>query len=101
MSTLRLFVYTTLAMLAFAANSLLCRLALKQTAIDAASFTSVRILSGALLLWLLLQTRTATHGKRGSWRSAAALFIYVLHFLSPISPFPQERAPYYCSAPCR
>lgn len=80
MSTLRLSAYTALAMLAFAANSLLCRLALKQTAIDAASFTTVRILSGALLLWLLMQARTATHGKQGSWRSAAALFIYVAAF---------------------
>ena len=80
MSTLRLTAYTVLAMLAFAANSLLCRLALKQTTIDAASFTSVRILSGALLLWLLMQTRATTHGKHGSWRSAAALFIYVAAF---------------------
>jgi len=80
MSTLRLFAYTALAMLAFAANSLLCRAALKQTAIDAASFSTVRILSGALLLWLLMHTRAATHGKQGSWRSAAALFIYVAAF---------------------
>jgi len=80
MSTLRLTAYTTLAMFAFAANSLLCRVALKQTPIDAASFTSVRILSGALLLWLLMQARTAARGKRGSWRSAAALFIYVAAF---------------------
>lgn len=80
MSTLRLSAYTALAMLAFAANSLLCRLALKETSIDAASFITVRILSGALLLWLLLQTRAAKHGRQGSWRSAAALFIYVAAF---------------------
>jgi drug/metabolite transporter (DMT)-like permease len=80
MSNLRLTAYTALAMLAFAANSLLCRLALKHTSIDAASFTTVRILSGALLLWLLMQARTTPHGKHGSWRSAAALFIYVATF---------------------
>jgi len=80
MSSLRLTAYTALAMIAFAANSLLCRLALKHTSIDAASFTTVRILSGALLLWLLMQTRANKHGKHGSWRSAAALFIYVAAF---------------------
>jgi len=48
MSSLRLSACTALAMLAFSSNSLLCRLALKQTAIDAASFTTVHILSGAL-----------------------------------------------------
>lgn len=80
MNTLRLSACIALAVLAFAANSLLCRLALKETAIDAASFTTVRILSGALLLWLLLQTRAAAHGRHGSWRSAAALFVYVAAF---------------------
>ena len=46
---------TTLAMLAFAGNSLLCRIALKETAIDAVSFTAIRLASGALMLWLLLR----------------------------------------------
>ena len=46
-----------LAMLAFAGNSLLCRMALKQTAMDPASFTSVRLLSGACTLWLLVRLR--------------------------------------------
>lgn len=45
---------TALAMLAFAGNSVLCRLALEQGIIDPASFTSVRILSGALMLVVLL-----------------------------------------------
>lgn len=44
---------TVLAMLAFAGNSLLCRLALKHTSIDPASFTTVRLVSGALTLWLI------------------------------------------------
>ena len=47
-------VLTTLAMLAFAGNSLLCRLALKETSIDAASFTALRLLSGAMTLWLIV-----------------------------------------------
>jgi hypothetical protein len=44
-------------MIAFASNSLLCRAALKQTSIDAASFTFIRIFSGAVALWLILRIR--------------------------------------------
>src|SRR5258708_31662940 len=55
LSPVRVTVLTLLAMVAFAANSLLCRLARKGTGIDAASFTSVRIASGALALSLLLR----------------------------------------------
>ena len=50
---MRIFTLTVLAMIAFASNSLLCRLALKQTTIDAATFTLDRILSGAIVLWLV------------------------------------------------
>ncbi len=46
-----------MAMIAFASNSLLCRAALKQMSIDAASFTFIRIFSGAVTLWLILMTR--------------------------------------------
>jgi drug/metabolite transporter (DMT)-like permease len=53
----RIFFLTLLAMIAFASNSLLCRAALKQTSIDAGSFTFIRIFSGAVALWLVLQTR--------------------------------------------
>ena len=45
---------TLLALLAFAGNSVLCRLALYDHQIDAASFTIIRLLSGASVLWLLL-----------------------------------------------
>ena len=48
----RMIFLTSLAMIAFAGNSLLCRTALKQTGIDAASFTTIRLISGALMLWL-------------------------------------------------
>lgn len=68
---------TTLAMLAFAANSLLCRLALRDGHIDAASFTTLRVCSGALVLWLLLRLRGGGTGTtHGSWLSALALFVY-------------------------
>jgi drug/metabolite transporter (DMT)-like permease len=53
----RLFILTLLAMIAFASNSLLCRLALKQTSIDAASFTFIRIFAGAAALWLIMKGR--------------------------------------------
>ena len=57
MTASRIFILTLLAMLAFASNSLLCRAALKQTGIDAATFTFIRIFSGALALWLLMNVR--------------------------------------------
>jgi len=74
------FALTVLAMIAFAGNSLLCRLALKHTAIDAASFTSIRLASGALVLWLIVRLRGGVHGIRGSWPSALALFAYAALF---------------------
>jgi drug/metabolite transporter (DMT)-like permease len=67
------------AMIAFAANSLLCRAALKHTMIDAASFTAVRLVSGAIMLWLLARLRGPSSG-RGNWLSACALFIYAAGF---------------------
>ncbi len=67
-------------MTAFAGNSLLCRLALKQTSIDAASFTFIRIISGAVALWLIVNMRKGTRRKAGSWPSALALFTYAATF---------------------
>ena len=49
--------WTALAMIAFAANSLLCRLALRETSIDPASFTAIRLVSGALVLLLVVRMR--------------------------------------------
>jgi drug/metabolite transporter (DMT)-like permease len=69
-----------LTMTAFAGNSLLCRLALKDTRIDAATFTSVRLVSGALVLWLIMRVRGGTHSASGSWISAVALFAYAAGF---------------------
>ncbi|TBW34782.1 EamA family transporter [Azotobacter chroococcum] len=78
--TARTLLLTALAMLAFAGNSLLCRLALRDTAIDAASFTGVRILAGALTLWLLLRLGSGPGRAGGSWSGAVALFVYAAGF---------------------
>jgi len=80
MSYARITVLTSLAMIAFAGNSLLCRVALKQTGIDAASFTTIRLASGALMLWLIVRTNRSTRAGRGNWRSAFALFAYAAGF---------------------
>ena len=87
MSRLRLVVLVSTAMLAFAGNSLLCRMVLKHAAIDAASFTAIRLLSGACMLWLvvrLTRDKAASHPEGrplpGSWLSACALFVYAAAF---------------------
>lgn len=67
-------------MLAFAGNSLLCRSALKNTGIDAASFTFVRIMSGAVALWVVIRMRQSSSSKAGNWTSALALFVYATAF---------------------
>ena len=72
-------VLVSLAMLAFAGNSLLCRMALKHTSIDAASFTTVRLVSGACMLWLVVRVKGSSGGA-GNWWSAAALFVYAAAF---------------------
>jgi len=85
---LRTAALTLVAMLAFAGNSLVCRLALRNTTIDAATFTSVRLVSGALvlaLLTLLMAGRNRQAGPRapwaaGDWPSALALFVYAAGF---------------------
>lgn len=71
---------TTMAMIAFAGNSLLCRVALKETAIDPASFTSIRLASGALILWLLVRTRYKDRQGGGNWLSSMMLFTYAAGF---------------------
>jgi len=104
MKPTQIFILTLVAMIAFAGNSLLCRLALKQTSIDAASFTFIRIFSGATALWLIIRIRRrlmvdrtasplverslnsspVTHHssplQAGNWPSALALFAYAAAF---------------------
>ena len=69
-------------MLAFAGNSILCRLALKEQAIGPASFTAVRLTSGALVLALIVgfASRGRNDRKPGGWFSAIALFLYAAFF---------------------
>jgi drug/metabolite transporter (DMT)-like permease len=76
----RVLLLTALAMLAFAGNSVLCRLALKHTGIDPATFTSVRLVSGAFVLWLLVRVRDGRTAPAGNWPSALALFAYAAAF---------------------
>ncbi|ABW29134.1 DMT family transporter [Acaryochloris marina] len=80
MSHPRVFTLTLLAMLAFAGNSILCRLALRETPIDAATFTSLRLISGAIILGLITQIKGRSLKVEGSWTSALALFIYAAGF---------------------
>lgn len=80
MSYVRIVMLTVLALIAFAGNSLLCRVALVHTDIDAASFTTVRLASGAVVLWALVHTRRGVRSGRGSWLSALALFAYAAGF---------------------
>ena len=80
MSYVRIISLTSLAMVAFASNSLLCRLALKHTSIDPASFTAIRLISGALMLWLIVRMKHAAPPCTGSWLSAFALFVYAAGF---------------------
>lgn len=76
----RTLLLTALAMLAFAGNSILCRIALRDTTIDPASFTGLRILAGALTLWLLLRRSRDRRSAGGDWLSAVALFVYAASF---------------------
>ena len=79
---------TVFALFAFAANSVLCRLALGTNAIDATSFTTIRLLSGIAILFVLIQltrliqkpTKDLKLQSKGSWLSAAMLFIYAVAF---------------------
>lgn len=75
-------VLTTLAMLAFAGNSIICRMALQEGAIDAASFSNIRLLSGALALLIILSLKSSVNKikQSGSWLSALMLFLYALAF---------------------
>lgn len=73
---------TALALIAFAGNSVLCRLALGENAIDAASFTWIRLLSGVVVLLVILQVTKSEANKasKGSWKAALMLFLYAITF---------------------
>ncbi|HZT05172.1 MAG TPA: DMT family transporter [Steroidobacteraceae bacterium] len=80
MPNLRVVICTVLALVAFAGNSLLCRAALAHTHIDAASFTTGRLLSGTVVLSCLVWLRRGARVGRGNWPSAFALFAYAAGF---------------------
>ncbi|MGH8797803.1 MAG: DMT family transporter [Caldimonas sp.] len=80
MSRAGVVVLTLLSMLAFAGNSLLCRAAFTSSRIDAASFTALRIASGAAALFMIVRMRSGRHERAGSWTSAFALFAYAAAF---------------------
>lgn len=73
---------TVLALIALAANSVLCRLAFENNAIDASSFTIIRLLSGTIVLLIIIavsQNLTGTTAK-GSWTASFMLFLYAITF---------------------
>ena len=83
MSPTRIAALTALTMLAFAGNSLLCRVALKETSIDPASFVTIRLISGAVVLWIVVRLLERSRGVQagaGNWLSAFALFAYAAGF---------------------
>jgi drug/metabolite transporter (DMT)-like permease len=81
-ASLRTAVLTVLALLAFAANSVLARLALGPECIDPASYSSIRLVSGAVALGLLvrLSAGPGEGSARGSWSSASMLALYAVAF---------------------
>jgi drug/metabolite transporter (DMT)-like permease len=75
---------TAFALIAFAANSVLCRLALGDNTIDPSSFTIIRLFSGIIILMAILQLKRKSHDEKlkskGSWLAASMLFIYAIAF---------------------
>lgn len=73
---------TAVTLIAFAANSILCRFALGEETIDAAGFTIVRLLSGALVLFIIISFRKGgkSEKSKGSWYSGIMLFVYAASF---------------------
>ena len=81
MNTAKIIVSSLLALIAFAANSVITRLALETTQIDEASFVTLRLVSGAVCLWCYLLIKKVSHiHQSGKWLSAFALFIYAISF---------------------
>jgi len=75
---------TVFALLAFASNSVLCRLALGENAIDPSSFTIIRLISGIIILMAVMQLSEKSNNvklkSKGSWLAASMLFIYAIAF---------------------
>ncbi|TGM52483.1 DMT family transporter [Leptospira vanthielii] len=80
MTKIRIILLTSFSLVAFAANSIFCRLALKGTNIDAATFTSIRLFSGAIALSFLTYATQKKMIISGNWISAFMLFLYAACF---------------------
>lgn len=78
---MKIIILTAIAMIAFAANSVLCRLALEGQHIDAASFTSIRLAAGTVaLLGILLLRWPSFVIRRPNWMTIGSLFAYMACF---------------------
>jgi len=79
---LKTFILTGLALVAFAGNSVLCRLALGESTIDASTFTVIRLLSGAIVLLGILKFNSRPNGlnTKGDWPASFMLFLYAVTF---------------------
>ena len=73
---------TIFSLIAFAGNSILCRLALGENRLDAASFTIIRLLSGIVMLSILSQSLSQQKNTKSkiNWLSSFALFLYAVAF---------------------
>lgn len=78
----KIIILTGLALIAFAANSVLCRLALGERTIDASSFTVIRLLSGAIVLLAIISIKSNKTDSftKGSWSAGLLLFLYAITF---------------------
>ena len=78
----KIIILTGLALIAFAANSVLCRLALGERTIDASSFTVIRLLSGAMVLLAIISIKSNKTDSftKGSWSASLMLFLYAITF---------------------
>ena len=80
--SIKTYLLTALALIAFAANSILCRLALGEESIDASAYTIIRLISGIAILLIVLQFKNnkKNHKATGSWIAASMLFLYAATF---------------------
>jgi hypothetical protein len=93
---------TVVTLIAFAANSVLCRLALGDEAIDPYAFTAIRFGSGALVLLVITRVRRPPAAPQGgSWRGGLALALYAVPFSLAYTRIPAGAGALPCSARCR
>lgn len=80
--SVRTIIFAMLALIAFVANSVLCRLALGERTIDASSFTVIRLMSGAIVLLAIIKINSnkTYSSAKGSWSAALMLFLYAITF---------------------